>query len=402
MSPAVDVPEGYKLTEVGVIPGDWGVRPFGDLTSTVASGRSKVNAAFGNYSVHGSTGVIGFSDVADYEGDAILVARVGANAGKLNVVSGKYGVTDNTIMLRLRNDSFLSFFWRQLEGMRLNRLVFGSGQPLITGSQLKALSVSVPPLPEQRAIATALSDVDALLAKLDQLIAKKQGLKQAAMQQLLTGQTRLPGFSGEWDLRPLASVVSGLEAGVSVNSVDHMDPHSSTNPCILKTSAVFDGNFDPTECKLIDRRDLSRAKLSPRKDSIIISRMNTPNLVGEVGYVAEDFPNLNLPDRLWITRFGSGADVSARWLAYVMSSTQVKEVIKGLATGTSGSMKNIAKGALLSLQLTFPSYAEQTAIATLLSDMDAELAALEARQGKTRALKQGMMQALLTGRIRLV
>ena len=83
----------------------------------------------------------------------------------------------------------------QLESKRLNSLVFGSGQPLITGSQLKALALSVPPLPEQTAIANALSDVDALLAKLDQLITKKRDLKQAAVQQLLTGQIRLLGFS---------------------------------------------------------------------------------------------------------------------------------------------------------------------------------------------------------------
>ena len=187
--------KGYKQTEVGVIPEDWEVRPLDELTTTVASGRSKVTATYGSYAVHGSTGIIGFSENVEYEGNAILVARVGANAGQLNMVSGKYGVTDNTIILRLRSDTYLPFFWMQLESKRLNSLVFGSGQPLITGSQLKALALSVPPLPEQTAIANALSDVDALLAKLDQLITKKRDLKQAAVQQLLTGQIRLLGFS---------------------------------------------------------------------------------------------------------------------------------------------------------------------------------------------------------------
>jgi type I restriction enzyme, S subunit len=262
--------------------------------------------------------------------------------------------------------------------------------------------MAVPPAPEQRAIATALSDVDALLAKLDQLIAKKRDLKQAAMQQLLTGKTRLLGFSGVWEERPLSTVVADLDAGVSVNSIECDRPLSSGEPCILKTSAIFDGKFDPEECKLIDRRDSIRARLSPRLDTIIISRMNTPNLVGEVGYVPADFPSLNLPDRLWMTRFDSSAEICARWLSYMLSSNQVKGRIRELATGTSGSMKNIGKSVLLALQLKFPSGNEQTAIATLLSDIDADISALEARRDKTRALKQGMMQVLLTGTIRLV
>ncbi|MEC5213239.1 type I restriction enzyme S subunit [Polaromonas sp. CG_9.5] len=424
-----EVPEGYKLTEVGVIPGDWEVSLLHEISEKIMVGiasaathayRDRGIVMFRNQNI--KPGYLDDSDILyiaeEYEetfknkrlksGD-LLTARTGY-PGTTSIVPLAYEGAQSftTLITRPRvsaiDPSYLCYFINSEVGqLFFEQNQIGGGQKNVNAGSLKQLPVPLPPtLEEQRAIATALSDVDALLAKLDQLIAKKQNLKQAAMQQLLTGQTRLPGFSGDWVLRPLASVVSGLEAGVSVNSVDHIDPHSSTEPCILKTSAVFDGNFDPAECKLIDRRDISRAKLSPRKDSIIISRMNTPNLVGEVGYVAQDFPNLNLPDRLWMTRFVSGADISARWLAYVMSSTQIKELIKGLATGTSGSMKNIAKGALLSLQLTFPPKAEQTAIATILSDLDAELAALQARQDKTRALKQGMMQALLTGRIRLV
>jgi len=147
---------GYKHTESGVIPDDWDVVAFGLLTTAVASGTSSAGATSGTYPVHGSTGIIGYCEQPEYEGDAILAARVGANAGRLNLVSGKYGVTDNTILLRLRSNFCLPFFWRQLDARKLNSMVFGSGQPLITGSQIKALSVSVPPLPEQRAIAAAL------------------------------------------------------------------------------------------------------------------------------------------------------------------------------------------------------------------------------------------------------
>lgn len=212
----------------------------------------------------------------------------------------------------------------------------------------------------------------------------------------------MPGFSKAWTAGTLRDVIADLEAGVSVNSVDHENPGSTGQPCILKTSAIYDGEFNPAECKLIDTQDTNRARLSPRKDTILVSRMNTPNLVGEVGYIANDYPNLYLPDRLWMTRFHQGAKVCPRWLAYVLSSTHIKDKIKGLATGTSGSMKNISKGALLRLELAFPVVEEQIEIAMILSDMDTEITALEARREKTRRLKQGMMQELLSGRVRLI
>jgi len=131
------------------------------------------------------------------------VARVGANAGTVNLVDGKYGVSDNTLIVSHTKETSTLFSYYQLVNYNLNNLVFGSGQPLITGSQLKRLSVPLPPLPEQRAIAEVLSDVDALIAALDRLIAKKRAIKQGAMQQLLTGQTRLPGFSEEWEVKPV-------------------------------------------------------------------------------------------------------------------------------------------------------------------------------------------------------
>jgi restriction endonuclease S subunit len=278
----------------------------------------------------------------------------------------------------------------------------GGNRQGLNFAQVRSIRLPVPPLPEQRAIAAALSDIDALLAGLDRLIAKKRDLKQAAMQQLLTGQTRLPGFQGEWESQPLTSVVADLEAGVSVNSVAGGGHHSLGEPGILKTSCVANGVFDPEEFKLIDQREVGRARLSLRQNTLIISRMNTPNLVGEVGFVEQDYPYLFLPDRLWMTRFRSDSGIWPKWLAYQMSSPITQVAIKDLASGTSGSMKNISKSKLLALTLDFPPSDEQEAIAAVLSDMDAELTALEARRNKTRALKQAMMQELLTGRTRLV
>ena len=176
----------------------------------------------------------------------------------------------------------------------------------------------------------------------------------------------------------------------------------NSNQCILKTSAVVDGFFLPQASKKIAPKDLHRARINPRADTILISRMNTPDLVGECGYVDRDYPYLFVPNRLWMTRFRTGTRISVKWLSFLLGSAKIKAAIKAMATGTSGSMKNIAKDALLRLVVPFPDPGEQTAIAAILSDMDAEIAALEAKLTKARQLKQGMMQELLTGRIRLV
>src|SRR3990172_5022380 len=152
-------------------------------------------------------------------------------------------------------------------------------------------------------------------------------------------QTEVGVIPEEWEVAPLSRVIERLEAGVSVNSVDEELRSYPHDQSILKTSAISGGQFLPFECKKVAPRDLSRARLNPRADTIIISRMNTPDLVGECGYVEADYPNLFLPDRLWMTRNHAGSDVCVRWLNYLLSSKPYKNRIKGLATGTSGSMK---------------------------------------------------------------
>ena len=183
---------GYKKTEVGVIPEDWILQGVGSIATTVASGKSRVDSQFGNYPVHGSTGIIGRCTYYDYVGKAILVARVGANAGKLSVVDGEYGVTDNTIIVKTNSLVDMDYFWRQLEAKQLNTMVFGSGQPLITGTQIKSLIIPLPPTKaEQIAIAAILSDMDAEIAALEAKLDKTRQIKQGMMHNLLTGTIRL-------------------------------------------------------------------------------------------------------------------------------------------------------------------------------------------------------------------
>jgi type I restriction enzyme S subunit len=214
-------------------------------------------------------------------------------------------------------------------------------------------------------------------------------------------QTEVGVIPEHWSVAPLRQEVAKLEAGVSVNSVDENLGSYSHEQSVLKTSSVADGRFYSDECKKIAPRDLSRVSLSPRADTLLISRMNTPDLVGECGYVDKDFPHLFLPDRLWMTQKHVNSKASFRWLSYLLSSKPQKSRIKGLATGTSGSMKNISKDSLLDTLLPFPPPEEQEAIATALSDVDTLLEHLDRLIAKKRDIKQATMQQLLTGQTRL-
>ncbi|MBS7690751.1 restriction endonuclease subunit S [Pseudomonas lalucatii] len=163
---------GYKQSEAGLIPVDWKVHQLAELSGSIASGRSKVDAEFGQFPVYGSTGVIGYTNTPSHTGESILVARVGANAGLLNSADGRYGVTDNTIAIRLKPGFDHGYCVLQLKRYGLNRLVFGSGQPLITGTQLKGIPIPTPASEEQVEIVSALSEMADLIRSLNQLIAK--------------------------------------------------------------------------------------------------------------------------------------------------------------------------------------------------------------------------------------
>ncbi|GAI50420.1 unnamed protein product, partial [marine sediment metagenome] len=181
----------------------------------------------GNYPIYGSTGSIGYRIQPDYSGDKVLIARVGANAGTVNKVSGKYCVSDNTLIITYQSEIDINFSYYQLINFKLNKLTFGSGRPLVTGSQIRKLTLAFPKdKSEQTAIATVLSDTDALIEHLGKLIAKKKAIKQGAMQQLLTGKKRLPGFSGEWKEKKLKNIADFLKGrGLS------------------KSKLLYDGNF---------------------------------------------------------------------------------------------------------------------------------------------------------------
>ncbi|MGT4622258.1 restriction endonuclease subunit S [Edwardsiella ictaluri] len=445
------VPAGFKLTEVGIIPEDWDVSTILNLTTNIIDYRGrtpkKLGMDWGGDIVALSAGNVkkGYIDLSSecYFGSKELYKRwmtsghpqkgdiaftMEAPLGNAASIpdNNRYILSQRTILLQIDEDNFsppliLQALLSDRFQLYISESATGSTAQGIKRSIFEKLCIALPKnIVEQKAIANALANIDNLINSLERLLTKKQSIKTATMQQLLTGKTRLPQFAlrkdgtvkgyrrsefgdipEDWETSTLDNFISKLDAGVSVNSVNEKDIFSHGKN-ILKTSCVSNGYFYGHEAKSIVPDDINRAKTTPKKGCIIISRMNTPNLVGELGYVERDEPNLYLPDRLWQMNVCQEQIIDNRWLAYILSFPLISNKLKETATGTSNSMKNISKDSLYSLSFPRPSKDEQTAIATILSDMDKEIQTLQQRLDKTRQLKQGMMQELLTGKTRLI
>ncbi|EPP3370791.1 TPA: restriction endonuclease subunit S [Proteus mirabilis] len=402
------IPAGYKQTEVGVIPEDWDVIQLGDCASYVGSGKTNTKSR-GEYPLYGSTGLIGSCELPEYSGESLLVARVGANAGRLNYVYGEYGVSDNTILIKIKPTNNISFFKYWLIRKNLNTLVFGSGQPLITGTQLKELYLPLPSNTEQTAIANALSDVDLLISELDKLIAKKQAIKTATMQQLLTGRTRLPQFALREDgskkgnkQSELGEIPEDWEV-VNIGELGQVDPENLG----ATTSPDYEFNYISLEqiekgvikntTRSIFKNAPSRARRVLKKGDILVSTVR-PNLMSHY-FIQNEVNDLICSTGFSVIRFFE-EKLSPGYLYQHLFSSVINNQIEMLISGSNYPAIN--SGNVKQLKVQIGSVKEQTAIATILSDMDKEIQVLEQRLNKTRKIKQGMMQELLTGKTRLV
>ncbi len=259
--------------------------------------------------------------------------------------------------------------------------------------RLEAVPLPVPTTAEQRFIAEALSDVDELLGAFDALIAKKRAIKRAAMQQLLTGKTRLPGFSSGWQTMPLEE----LFALVSTRNQELND-----NVVTISAQQGF-----VRQEEFFSKRVAS----SSLANYYLIERGHFAyNRSYSAGYPMGAIKRLKTCDKGVVTTLyicfavrGDGA-AEPRFFEHYFQAGLLNDDLAKVATegGRAHGLLNITKADFFSRLVRFPPPPEQAAIATVLSDMDAEITALEARRDKTRAIKQGMMQQLLTGRVRLV
>lgn len=194
----------------------------------------------------------------------------------------------------------------------------------------------------------------------------------------------------DWCRVAMADVIASLEAGVSVNSEGRQCETGEIG--VLKTSCVGGGSFNPAEHKAVLNGERGRVRVPVRADSIVLSRMNTPDLVGENAYVEEDQPGLFLPDRLWLLNTNRRAD--CRWLSFYMQSKFFRSQIDDIATGTSGSMKNISKARLAELSIFLPPLDEQRRIAEVLQSVDAAVASARTAEQQAQQTHRSLLEAL--------
>lgn len=204
-------------------------------------------------------------------------------------------------------------------------------------------------------------------------------------------EIRFKGFSSNWETYPLATFISSLDAGVSVNSGDRSANENEFG--ILKTSCVTNGIFEPDENKVVFKKEeINRLKEPVLENTIIISRMNTPALVGANAYISRGYANYFLPDRLWAAKPTAIGDL--KFIACILGSDKGRLALSDLATGTSGSMKNISKSAVLRLELRAPEEKEQAQIGNFFQKLDALINQHQQKYDKLSNIKKSMLEKM--------
>jgi len=412
---------GYKRTDVGVIPEDWDTVPLGDL-GQFKNGINKNGESFG----HGSPivnlmDVFGASRIASSEplglvatnsleqrlydlrkGDVVFI-RSSVKPSGVGLTALVQRDLPKTVysgfLIRYRDKGRLSDSYKQHcfleEGFR--RRVIGassvSANTNINQDNLKRLALAFPPTKaEQEAIANVLSDAEALIESLDQLLAKKRQLKQGAMQELLAGKKRLPGFSGEWEVKQLREIGHFLKG----RGVAKAEALSGDIACV-RYGEIYTRHSDYIKefYSWISRDVAEMSTRLIRGDILFAGSGETKEEIGKCVAFLDDIEAYAGGDIVVLRP--TSAD--SRFLGYYLNSAAART--QKASRGQGDAVVHISASALAALQLALPPMREQAAIAAILVDMDKELAALHAKLIKARRIKKGMMQKLLIGSIRL-
>ena len=430
------VPEGYKKTEVGVIPEDWEVVPLKDLIDAdrritygiVVPGQHTSNGVPMIRAQDYSRGWVDIEDLyrvspkidESYKRsrvipDDILLTIVGSVGNLAKVPSGfrNTNITQQTARLAFNKKAFADFYFNILQSKLGKNVILNytkSGvQPSLNLSDVEKFNLPYPPLREQKAIAQTLSDVDALIDELDKLIAKKRNIKTGTMQQLLTGKTRLPGFGEgkgykksaigvipeDWEIEELGSV-GKFKNGINKSSEDF--GHGSPFVNLMDVFGVRSIS-EVEHLGLVHSNDAEKNVYNLKEGDVIFIRSSVkPSGVGLTTVIIRD-----LPDTVYsgfLIRFRDNGTLETDFKKYCFAEDKFRRNV--IANSTVSANTNINQDSLKKLALAYPkSSKEQKAIAQVLSDIDSAIAALEKRRAKTLAIKQGMMQELLTGMTRL-
>jgi len=405
------IKQGYKKTDIGVIPEDWKVRSV-DQCVKLINGRAykqeelllngkypvlRVGNFFSNNSWY-------YSDLElnedQYVNDGDLMYAWSASFGP-RFWNGSKTIYHYHIWKVLANKEiskqFLFYLW-EFDKEKILKQSQGGTMFHITKFDMGSRKIGLPSeLKEQTAIATALSDIDALIVALGKKIAKKQQIKQGAMQQLLTGKKRLPGFSGEWVEKKLGAIgkTYGGLTGKTKDDFGNGDSYYITFLNILNNPVI---NTDLIERVRIKSTEHQNKAL--KNDLFFNTSSETPEEVGICSVLLNDIENLYLNSFCFGYRINDN-EVHGLFLSYLFRNKQGRELMTSLAQGAT--RYNLSKSLFNQSLIKMPATkTEQTAIAQILTDMDNEIAQLEKERDKYKELKAGMMQVLLTGKVRLV
>jgi type I restriction enzyme, S subunit len=405
----MELKPGYKQTEVGVIPVDWDCVHIGDVAET-SSGATPPRSKHQEYFEGGTIPWVKTLDLNNssiletdecvtpsalqqtslrlYPRGSVLVAMYGGfnQIGRTGMLTKE--ATINQALTAIRPDqsrlssrfllSYLNFrvqYWKSVASSSRK-------DPNITGRDVRVFPIALPPLREQEAAGEALQDIEDQILMLDELIDKKTEIKQAAMQELLTGKRRLPGFVGEWEARKLGeiSIISMGRTPSRTNQEYWGRGHTWLSIADLKSKIVTDSKEEITDSAA------STMSIIPKGTLLMSFKLS----IGRLCFAGRDlFTNEA------ICSFNT-LDASGEFLYYVLGRTDFslygKQAVKGYT---------LNKESLQTVEVRLPAREEQDAIASVLSSIDDEILILEERREKALTIKQGMLQQLLTGKIRL-
>jgi type I restriction enzyme S subunit len=413
----MELKPGYKQTEVGVIPEDWDAVPLGKLYK-FSNGVNADKAAYGKglrfinvlepitYShIRGPeiTGLVELtSQVASAytvnHGDIVFnrtsetdteLGMAAAYLGHEKVVFGGFVIRGQAIS----DDLDPTYAGYALRGEMVRDQIIPLGQGAVRANigqeSLRKVRVLVPPEHEQKLIAEALQDIDSLLTNIQESLYKKRQIKQAAMQELLTGKRRLPGFEGEWEQVSLGSVAAMNSGGTPPTGRD--DFYGGGIPWVSISDMTSSGRFISETERTLSDLGLANCAAKRFPAGTIMYAMYAS--LGECSMAAREVTTSQA-----ILGIRPGPSLVGEYLYYWLDS--IRGAVKLM--GQQGTQSNLNKKIVQGFSLKLPSKTEQAAIAKVLGEIDQDIDALKVKAEKTRAMKAGMMQRLLTGKIRLI
>ena len=402
------VEKGYKQTEMGVIPEDWGVKELKEIVTNVIDNRGKTppysniadielietaSISFVNqYPDYSKVSKFVSKEVYNYwfrghpiKND-ILISTVGEYSGASAIMKENRGtIAQNLIAIRTKEiDPTYLFYWTRSKNFKkqLNQVMMNQAQPSLRVPWLLNFYITFPKNePEQSVIVTVLSDTDALIGHLEKLITKKKVIKQGAMQLLLTGEKRLPGFTNNWEMKRLDKY-GAITMGQS-------PPGNSYNEKEIG-SPLLNGASDLKEDRIFVTQYTTKPTRMSKKEDLLFC-------------IRATIGNLQISDKEYCLGRGVAALTVNNEYNYKFISYQLQSLFELMRNQSQGGViKGLRKDELCEFSIPTPIIDEQNAIAQILSDMDDEIIVLEQKRDKYKMIKQGMMQQLLTGKIRLL